>query len=118
MMKADATVFFGMSYISIQFLHTTDSEEDFLANCIGTFLKEKSIKTDGLLLGFIFPFAVKKSGLDHAILLAWSKGFQIKNAVGQDVVELFQNALDKAKVDVKCVALVNDVRASHTLLNN
>jgi hexokinase len=95
MMKADATVFF-----------------DLLANCIGTFLKEKSIKTDGLLLGFTFPFAVEKSSLDHAILLAWSKGFQIKNAVGQDVVQLLQNALDKAKVDVKCVALVNDTVAA------
>jgi hexokinase len=95
MMKADATVFF-----------------DWLANCVATFLKEKSIKSDGLLLGFTFPFAVQKSSLDNAVLLGWSKGFQIKNVVGKNVVELLQTSLDKAKVDVKCVALVNDTVAA------
>ncbi|KAJ7036899.1 hexokinase-domain-containing protein [Mycena alexandri] len=90
--NAEATVFF-----------------DFLARCVGDFLKERSNKsTVDLRLGFNFGFGVEKSSIDHGKLLSWSKGFSISGAVGQDVVELLQKAFDRAKLSVKCTALIND----------
>ncbi|KAJ7036903.1 hexokinase-domain-containing protein [Mycena alexandri] len=92
MLYAEATVFF-----------------DFLARCVGDFLKERSNKsTVDLRLGFNFGFGVEKSSIDHGKLLSWSKGFSISGVVGQDVVELLQKAFDRAKLSVKCTALIND----------
>ncbi|KAF7349844.1 putative glucokinase [Mycena venus] len=96
MMKTDAATFFG-----------------FLANCVRGFLQENGMQTNsGLCLGFIFAFGTEKASLAHGKLLSWSKGYSITGTVGQDVVELLQTALDKAKVDVKCTALINDTVAT------
>ncbi|KAJ7248668.1 hypothetical protein C8J57DRAFT_1240085 [Mycena rebaudengoi] len=95
MMNADSTVFF-----------------DFLAGCIREFFQAHNMQnTTGLRLGFGFAFPTEKSSLDHGKLLSWSKGFSIKGVIGQDVVELLQKAFDKAKLGVKCTALINDTVA-------
>lgn len=36
------------------------------------------------------------------------QGFECKNAVGKDVAQLLQDALDRKHIHVKCSALVND----------
>lgn len=69
-----------------------------------------SSKLDTLSLGLTFSFPVEQQALDSGILLTWTKGFSAKNAAGNDVVKLLQNAFDKKHIHVKCVALVNDVR--------
>lgn len=94
-MHADATVFF-----------------DLLAQGIKTFLEENNIRQEGLYLGFTFPFAMEKDSIHKANILAFSKGFDVQNAVGKDVCELLQTALDKANTGVKLVAVVNDVVAA------
>lgn len=109
LMKADAVVFFGTSYISKYYFHNTNFCEDYLAQSIHTFLKEKSIKQDGLTLGFTFPFAIEKSSLDHAHLLGWSKGYSVKGAEGKNILRLLHEAFVKAQVDIKCTAIVTDV---------
>lgn len=46
---------------------------------------------------------------DHAVTSAFfQQGFEAKNAIGHDVVQLLQDALDRKQVSVKCSALVND----------
>lgn len=59
----------------------------------------------------LFSFPVEQTALDKGTLLTWTKGFNCKNAIGQDVVKLLQDALDAKHIKVKCSALVNDVSA-------
>jgi len=62
-----------------------------------------------LPLGLTFSFPVEQTALDQGYLLTWTKGFAAKNAIGNDVVKLLQDAFDRKHMHVKCVALVNDV---------
>lgn len=59
-------------------------------------------------LGFTFLFPVQQTALDRGTLVRWTKGFDIAEAVDQDVVALLQQAIDKRKVPVHVVALAND----------
>ena len=70
---------------------------------------EYSIHGNDLLLGFIFPFAVRKTSIGHGELLSLSKGFSIKGVVGQDPAILLQNALDKVGSGVKVASMINNV---------
>lgn len=60
-------------------------------------------------LGLTFSFPVEQTALNRGKILTWTKGFSAKNAVGNDVVQLLQDAFDRKHLHVKCVALVNDV---------
>jgi len=75
-------------------------------------------------LGLTFSFPVEQTALDQGYLLTWTKGFAAKNAIGNDVVKLLQDAFDRKHMHVKCVALVNDVclhfrhlEANHRMLS-
>ena len=94
---------------------------DYLAESVDAFLTTHAIRTPGdelratggtetIPLGFTFSFPVEQSAIDSGKLLTWTKGFSVKNVVGQDVVQLLQKAFDRKRMNVKCVALVNDVR--------
>ncbi|ODQ76946.1 hypothetical protein BABINDRAFT_163948 [Babjeviella inositovora NRRL Y-12698] len=61
-----------------------------------------------LKLGFTFSFPVDQSALNRGKLSRWTKGFDIDEVVGQDVVLLFQQALDARNIPVEVVALAND----------
>ncbi|KAG2013453.1 hexokinase [Coprinopsis cinerea AmutBmut pab1-1] len=63
---------------------------------------------DSVYLGFTFSFPVEQTALGSGKILTWTKGFSAKNAVGNDVVQLLQNAFDRKHMHVKCIALVND----------
>ncbi|TDL29783.1 hypothetical protein BD410DRAFT_780272 [Rickenella mellea] len=84
---------------------------DYLADSVDSFLTERGLDLEDqeeLHLGLTFSFPVEQSALDKGILLTWTKGFAAKNAVGNDVVRLLQDAFDRKHLHVKCVALVND----------
>lgn len=49
-------------------------------------------------LGFTFSFPCRQTGLSHAILLRWTKGFSCSDVVGEDVVTLLQKAIDARNV--------------------
>lgn len=85
----------------------------YLAKKVGAFLKEHhadySCATDGRLkLGFTFSFPVNQQALDKGTLIRWTKGFDLPNVVGKDIVELFQLQLDELDAPVDVVALAND----------
>ncbi|KIK65672.1 hypothetical protein GYMLUDRAFT_39175 [Collybiopsis luxurians FD-317 M1] len=63
---------------------------------------------DVLPLGLTFSFPVEQTALGAGKILTWTKGFSAKNAIGNDVVKLLQDAFDRKHMHVKCVALVND----------
>ncbi len=64
-------------------------------------------------LGLTFSFPVEQTALNEGKILTWTKGFAAKNAIGNDVVKLLQDAFDRKHLHVKCVALVNDVSLAH-----
>ncbi|KAI0786465.1 hexokinase-domain-containing protein [Abortiporus biennis] len=64
--------------------------------------------TTAIPLGLTFSFPVEQTALDEGKILTWTKGFSAKNAVGNDVVKLLQDAFDRKHLHVQCVALVND----------
>ncbi|KAI0751253.1 hypothetical protein C8Q80DRAFT_1098424 [Daedaleopsis nitida] len=59
-------------------------------------------------LGLTFSFPVEQTALNRGKILTWTKGFSAKNAIGNDVVRLLQDAFNRKHLHVKCVALVND----------
>ncbi|KIY72875.1 hexokinase [Cylindrobasidium torrendii FP15055 ss-10] len=90
---------------------------DYLADSVDAFLTSNAEKDtsasglnqpDVLPLGLTFSFPVEQTALDSGKILTWTKGFAAKHAVGNDVVQLLQNAFNRKHMHVKCVALVND----------
>ncbi|KAJ5053950.1 uncharacterized protein L3040_000239 [Drepanopeziza brunnea f. sp. 'multigermtubi'] len=59
-------------------------------------------------LGFTFSFPVHQVGINRGRLMRWTKGFDIPDAIGQDVCILLQREIDALKLPVKVAALVND----------
>lgn len=59
-------------------------------------------------LGFTFSFPVNQIGINKGTLARWTKGFDIDDAIGQDVCELLQKEIDALHLPVKVAALVND----------
>lgn len=59
-------------------------------------------------LGFTFSFPVHQNGINKGTLIRWTKGFDIPDAIGQDVCALLQEEIDKLRLPVKVAALVND----------
>ncbi|KAH9843727.1 hexokinase [Rhodofomes roseus] len=99
---------------------------DYLADSVDAFLTEHSsvgspispshdvanpfdtISAPAVPLGLTFSFPVEQTALNQGKILTWTKGFSAKNAVGNDVVGLLQDAFNRKHLHVRCVALVND----------
>lgn len=94
---------------------------DYLADSVDAFLSTEATVDYGSLteaggntsntihLGLTFSFPVEQTALDSGKILTWTKGFAARNAIGNDVVKLLQDAFDRKHMSVKCIALVNDV---------
>jgi hexokinase len=59
-------------------------------------------------LGFTFSFPVNQVGINKGYLIRWTKGFDIEEAIGQDICALLQKEIDALKLPVRVAALVND----------
>ncbi|KAH7157547.1 hypothetical protein B0J13DRAFT_581666 [Dactylonectria estremocensis] len=59
-------------------------------------------------LGFTFSFPVQQLAINKGLLIRWTKGFDINDAIGKDVCALLQTEIDKLELPVKVAALVND----------
>ncbi|CCH58544.1 hypothetical protein TBLA_0A07540 [Henningerozyma blattae CBS 6284] len=60
-------------------------------------------------MGFTFTYPVEQTSLNEGILIRWTKNVQIKDTVGRDVVQLFQDQLDSQGLErIRIVALTND----------
>eukprot|EP00494_Astrolonche_serrata_P023280 UN23538 len=55
---------------------------------------------------------MKKTRLDSAVLIEWTKGFATTGVAGEDVCYLLQKALEKHNVPVRVTAIVNDTTAT------
>lgn len=62
-----------------------------------------------LRLGFTFSYPVDQTSLSSGTLIRWTKGFKIRDTIGQDVVQLYQHHLDQQGLSmIRVVALAND----------
>ncbi|KAH3674847.1 hypothetical protein WICMUC_003050 [Wickerhamomyces mucosus] len=88
----------------------------YLAKKIGKFVVEQhpdqcqraTNDDDHFKLGFTFSYPVNQTALNQGTLLRWTKGFNIQEVVGTDVVAELQKELDLGEIPVKVVALAND----------
>ncbi|NWU90886.1 HXK2 protein, partial [Upupa epops] len=82
---------------------------DHIINCIMDFQLKQELMDQVLPLGFTFSFPCQQLGLDKAVLLSWTKGFNASGCVGQDIVQLLKEAAQrKQHSGLKVVAVVND----------
>jgi len=90
---------------------------DHIVKCLAIFMNKEGLLGKTLPLGFTFSFPLKQEGLAKGRLVTWTKGFSCDGVVGEDVVQLFHDAIKRyaskknAKSGlekVRCVAIVND----------
>ncbi|KRY17881.1 Hexokinase [Trichinella patagoniensis] len=81
---------------------------DFMVNCLHKFLAENNLLSEELPLGFVFSYPVEMKGIRSAKLLWWTKGFNVKDCLNQDVGTLLQEALNRKQIKVKVKAIMND----------
>ena len=60
----------------------------FLADCV-----KEANPDEGLPLGFTFSFPSEQTSINHSKLVIWTKGFSANGCVGEDSVELLEEAL-------------------------
>ncbi|KAL7717963.1 Phosphotransferase [Entamoeba marina] len=81
----------------------------FIANKIKEFVVENKMENTQISAGFTFSFAVNQLAINKGIQQSWSKGWDIKESIGQDIVQIVQEELEKVGVkNIKVIALVND----------
>ena len=93
-------------------LKTGTAEElwEYIADCLQQFVEyhHPGEKLGTIPLGFTFSYPAYQEYIDHGVLQAWTKGFDIKGVEGHDVVPPFEAALAKRGLPIKLTALIND----------
>ncbi|KAH8602989.1 hexokinase-domain-containing protein [Bisporella sp. PMI_857] len=93
-------------------LKTGEADElwEYIADCLQQFIETHHAdeKIDSMPLGFTFSYPATQNYIDHGILQTWTKGFDIDGVEGENVVPMFEAALNKRGVPIKLTALIND----------
>lgn len=75
-------------------------------------MKEMVDKDKTYLLGHTFSFPASSVSKNEAIVVGLSKGFTLRNAIGQDVNKLLLEVINEAGLNVTPVTLLNDTTAT------
>lgn len=82
---------------------------DYIGECMAKFMKAKGIQSEILPLGFTFSFPLQQIKLTKGILVRWTKGFDCEGVVGNDVVQMLQDAINRrGDIQVAVTAILND----------
>lgn len=73
---------------------------DHIAECLAIFVKEERVADQRLPLGFTFSFPLDQKGLTVGLLEKWTKGFNCSNVVGNDVVQMLNEAIERRGVSI------------------
>jgi len=101
-------------YVLPKWIRTSTSNELwlFIAQCVKTFIDEefdyRESPEDPIPLGFTFSYPAFQSRINSGVLQRWTKGFDIPDVEGHDVVPMLQDALESLGLSVVVVALIND----------
>ncbi|CAL9131717.1 unnamed protein product, partial [Musa textilis] len=98
-----------------QKLMTGTSEElfNFIASILKRFVQSDNdgfqqlpdVRKD---LGFTFSFPVKQLSISSGVLIKWTKGFSIEDAVGKEIAQCLNEAMTKIGLNMRVAALVNN----------
>jgi hexokinase len=88
--------------------HHTDHYEGHIERTLTGSTESGFRETNYFNMGFTFSFPVQQVGINKGMLMRWTKGFDIQDAVGKDVCALLQAEIDALNLPVKVAALVND----------
>ncbi|XP_026424134.1 hexokinase-2, chloroplastic-like [Papaver somniferum] len=86
----------------------------FIASGLAEFILEEYEKYNippdtKRMIGFTFSFPINQTAMNEGTLIEWTKGFNISDTIGKDVVACLKEALVEEKLDMFSVtALVND----------
>ncbi|KAM7539863.1 hypothetical protein Aperf_G00000042332 [Anoplocephala perfoliata] len=95
--------------IPVEKMHGTSKDLfGYIASTLQHFLRRYGLEDKSLPLGFTFSFPCEQQALNQSILVRWTKGFNVPDAVSADICKLLQDATDSLGLKVKCVAVVND----------
>ncbi|KEH27216.1 putative hexokinase [Medicago truncatula] len=96
-------------------LMTGSSHElfDFIATSLAKFVSSEPEEFRPLPgrkreLGFTFSFPVRQTSIASGTLIKWSKGFNIEDVVGEDIVGELTKSLEKVGLHMRVTALIND----------
>ncbi|KAK8122611.1 hexokinase [Apiospora sp. TS-2023a] len=90
---------------------TSDELWDLISDSVSDFIKEFKLhngSSEPLPLGFTFSYPLAQDYIDHGKLKTWTKGFDIKGMEGEDIAAQFRSSLEKRKLPVKLVSVIND----------
>ncbi len=68
----------------------------YITGTLKGFLREHGADSEKMYLGFTFSFPCAQKALDKSLLVRWTKGVDIQDAVNADVCEALQTAMDQA----------------------
>ncbi len=68
-------------------------------------MKDHNVYKQQLPLGFTFSFPLKQLGLTKGLLQQWTKGFNCSGVVGEDVVRMLKDALNRRGVSADVIGL-------------
>ncbi|CEF60199.1 Hexokinase family and Hexokinase, N-terminal domain and Hexokinase, C-terminal domain-containing protein [Strongyloides ratti] len=88
---------------------TGDQLFNFIVNCLQKFLREFNLESTSLPIGFVFSYPCELLSIRSARLLWWTKGFDIKDCLQKDVVQLLEEALElNLETQGRIKAVMND----------
>ncbi|BDD61749.1 hypothetical protein MAP00_006776 [Monascus purpureus] len=90
---------------------TADQLWDFIAEEVRSFVHQRlnaGQTSSKIPLAFTFSYPVHQPCIDRGVLQRWTKDFDVAGVEGSDVVIQLEAALERKKVPVRVVALVND----------
>ncbi|KAI9272575.1 hypothetical protein BY458DRAFT_508657 [Sporodiniella umbellata] len=82
---------------------------DFLVECVESFLNfvGKYEIEQPLALGFTLAFPLEQKALNKAVVLQWTKDFEVTGADGKNLAELLQTGFQRRHIKVNVEAVVN-----------
>ncbi|KAI8366051.1 hexokinase-domain-containing protein [Radiomyces spectabilis] len=87
---------------------------EFIAGTIGKFLDFIDMKENagGIPIGLAISFPLHQTSLQNAVVLKWTKDFDITDANDKDIVALLQTELQKRYIPITIKAVLNGTAAS------
>lgn len=97
-----------MKSTSAEFIsHLGDRIQEFIeTHCCDTMQHEGG--SDILKMGYTFSFPVNQTSINRGTLIRWTKGYDIKDMVGKDIVIVLQEELDRRNLPIHIAVLLND----------
>lgn len=71
---------------------------DNIVDHLTKFMKDEHVPREKMYLGFTFGFPLVKRGVKNGYLKQWTKGFKCSGVVGNDVVQLLNDAIERKGV--------------------